>query len=707
LILVERYLFATRSLAARLRFAFRKFSLVLLGCFLSFSALAQPVEEPKMKCASVALNGDVTLNWVKPDDPSGLFVSYDIYSSTVQGGPYTNIATVALYNQESYTHIGANAHNAQRFYYVITNSTFGGGSTSPPSDTLQSLFLQLNNPGTGVAQLYWNHLATNNIVTSSGWYLIYQEYPVGTWTLIDSVPYPTQNYTDTISVCSDTLNYKIVIDDLSGCSSESSIEGDWFSDVTAPMPPPIVAATVDTASGSATIDWEPSYSQDTEGYIIMQFINGNWVIIDTIWGYNNTIYTNTGSLADLGCEQYGVLAFDSCWTGIPPSPNTSAIGTTHKTIHLTSSLAVCDREVNLQWNAYTSWSEGVLHYEIYSSQDGAPYVLVTTVPGTLNSFIHNGAAGNSNYCYLVKAVSNAGKESLSNLECLLIYQPPRPAFGYMQTATVQGSGDVTLRYHADQAAAINHYRFERAEQINGPFDLLGTTTGTANPMSYIDQDADSDDKSYYYRVTVIDSCGNIADSSNTNKTILLSGTADSDLMTNRIYWTHFEGWDGVRISYNIYRSVDGIWGTNPIATVPGNIREYTDDVTQLLDREGEFCYYVEAIESVNSYSISESAHSNTTCIYQEPKVWIPNALVVDGVNPIWKPVVGNIEFSTYKAAIYNKWNQQIFYTEDYNLGWDATYKGSTVPLGVYLYYVAYYNAEGRFIERKGWVTVVR
>ena len=58
--------------------------------------------------------------------------------------------------------------------------------------------------------------------------------------------------------------------------------------------------------------------------------------------------------------------------------------------------------------------------------------------------------------------------------------------------------------------------------------------------------------------------------------------------------------------------------------------------------------------------------------------------------------------------IYNRWGEQIFYSEDINDGWDGTFSGTPVPIGVYVYYVTGTIKENnQKIEITGRVTLVR
>lgn len=56
-------------------------------------------------------------------------------------------------------------------------------------------------------------------------------------------------------------------------------------------------------------------------------------------------------------------------------------------------------------------------------------------------------------------------------------------------------------------------------------------------------------------------------------------------------------------------------------------------------------------------------------------------------------------------AIYNSWGTRVFETTDFYQGWDCTFKGITVQLGVYMYIFRAINNEDIF-EKKGTVTII-
>lgn len=661
---------------------------------------AAVVPKADILCADVLPNGDVTLSWIPPLDPDNSFVQYEIYNGANLIATIPNLAT------STYTHIGADAQNASRPYHIIVRSGCNGVNASV-SDTVNTLFLNVNNPGNGTAVLQWNPLSIPNISTSTGIYNIYREYPIGTYTLIATVPYGTTSYIDTITICSDSIAYKISIADMNGCVSNSSVDGEIFNDVLPPYEPVISYVTVDTSSGLAQITWNVNPTGDTQGYIILYNSNGNWIIIDTVWGINNTNYTFNLSAANNQIESYGIAAFDSCWHGNPLSPNTSAMGTPHNTIYLTTQLNVCAQEVNLSWNAYQNWPGGVAYYEIYARENTGPYNLITTTTNTY--FTHTNVNRLSTYRYLIKAVANQnGYTSLSNITSKFIHEPHQPQFAYLKTASVLNNSEIIVRYLADLSSSDNYYVLERSNHSSGPYTAVATSYSTTNPVQFIDANVNPSARSYYYRVQVVDSCGDYVMTSNIGRTILLNIVSDNLNLSNTLTWNHYENWDGSIQAYNIYRSINGSFNTTPIATVAGNQPFYTDnDIANLLQTSGEFCYYIEAIENFNNYGQNETSLSNIFCASMEPLLYVPNAFIIGGVNNTFKPVGSFIDFNNYDFKIFNRFSEIVYQTNDIQGEWDGKYRGEYCKEGIYVWQIQFTDGKGKDYIKRGFVTLLK
>ena len=69
--------------------------------------------------------------------------------------------------------------------------------------------------------------------------------------------------------------------------------------------------------------------------------------------------------------------------------------------------------------------------------------------------------------------------------------------------------------------------------------------------------------------------------------------------------------------------------------------EYDDDVDPFIgtDADGHFCYKIVAHEQLNSYGIMESSESNEVCTDQDPIIFVPNAIYLDGINNWWPKVL--------------------------------------------------------------------
>ena len=95
-------------------------------------------------------------------------------------------------------------------------------------------------------------------------------------------------------------------------------------------------------------------------------------------------------------------------------------------------------------------------------------------------------------------------------------------------------------------------------------------------------------------------------------------------------------------------------------------------------------------------------------IYLGPDIYLPNAFTPNGdsKNDIYrgKPV-GLREFKFLK--IFNRYGQEIFFTTDYNRGWDGTFKGKMQNSGIYIVIASGVDYRGNVIDKKETVMLIR
>ena len=216
------------------------------------------VAAPTISCIQSDATGDVTITWNQVADPAGTFNEYQVYS--IQNGLIGTIGNIAT---TSFIHPGVLQEND---YYVASTSGCNGNAIRY-SDTISNIFLTLNNPNNGVALLTWNDPVDPALPSMNAFYHIYREYPVGSWSLYDSVPYGTHFYRDTIQICSTPLSYQIVLPN-QPCDYTSNIESDIFEDQISPDIPVLYSVTIDSLTNDVTITWNQNAQEDTYGYII-------------------------------------------------------------------------------------------------------------------------------------------------------------------------------------------------------------------------------------------------------------------------------------------------------------------------------------------------------------------------------------------------------------------------------------------------------
>jgi len=647
----------------------------------------------EMKCISTGSAGEVTFTWENTSS-SALFRSYHVYHSTTAPGPFTLIDSVNVYATQSYIDPTANAANMNAYYFVELNNTNG---TTVTSDTIRAMRLTVIDPLDGYASLSWNASHTPLISTNSVYHLIYKEYPAGIFTLLDSVDVSlsTPNYLEEIVICGDTLNYWIEVSDASGCTSISNVDGAYFRDRIAPDPPHIDSVSMDM-NGNALVGWTQSTSGDTYGYIIYDSDGTSAVAIDTVYGIGSTFYQSSLD-ALIGIQGFRIVAFDSCGNPCGADP-------LQRTILLQGSVDICTGSMSLSWSDYVN-SSTAPNYLIVMNENGGVDAVVGSTQST--SFTVTGLKTDTLYCFRILAqVNGPSATSTSNHVCVTPNLPVAPQYSYINRVSVFPNDVVEITAYVDPAADVSEYRLERSASATGNFIAVQTLPFTGIPsISFTDNVSTS--VINYYRIASIDSCGNDALSSQVSRTIA-GDTISSDFFQNVFAWNSYTQWLGGVSRYEIYRSIDGIYSSSPLATLPFTDSVYIDDVSSLYSTGGRFCYTVIAYEAAgNPFGFSDSSRSNEICFRQRTGVFIPNAFRPGGVNNVFNPAEHFVNSDGYSLLIYNRFGEIIFETNDPATGWDGTSKGHSCEIGVYVYRLRALDEKGNEFIRTSRVTLIR
>ncbi len=670
----------------------RKFLTILI--LLSLRAFTQ-VNAPDLRCLQVLPNGNVKLTWLAPPDPSNQFSAYQIYFSTSSSGPFNLVASVGAIATLQYTDVAANANLQSCYYYMLTKYGAGGVNTSANSTTLQTIFLNcLQNSGSPAVKLLYNPILQPKLPSTSANFSLVKEYPIGTWNNLSSTT--NLNYSDTISVCTASINYQATLQDNSGCFSSSNIQGGIYKDQKAPNQPFVDSISV-LPNGNTVLAWQIPNDLDIIKYQIAKNTpSGIITSIATLNGINSTSYGYTVNVASTGWVGLYVSAIDSC-------NNISTFDNLPRTMFLTTTYDSCSFKTNLSWTPYGNMPKGILEYRIYYSVNGSAFLQVGAT--TQTNFTHSNVQASANCCYFIRVI-NTDKTitSSSNRVCFFSKQPLSPSFVYITSASVLDKKSVQLKLFIDtskKSSSITIYR--STNNIN--FNRITNAAFNNTPFyTIIDDNADTKHTFYYYKAVINDACGNERIQSQVVKTILLKVQDDNEeIFIKHLCWTNYLGFNGGVSGYNIYRVVNDIQNTTPIASKGPTDTTFTDDVNEEAPNGSKIEYVIEALEGIgDSYGFAETSKSNLQDIYIEGRLFVPSAFAPNGKNKVWLPITHFIDKTEYNVSIFNRWGVKLFETNDDTKGWD----GINATPDVYVYLIDYKNARGEYKQLKGTVLLL-
>ncbi|MCB0638229.1 MAG: gliding motility-associated C-terminal domain-containing protein [Lewinella sp.] len=481
------------------------------------------------------------------------------------------------------------------------------------------------------------------------------------------------------------------------CANPTSPPSDTLDNLI-PLAGPIEYVTV--IDGEVQISWEASPSPETSGYAISRNTTSGTTIIDTV--DDGTSYTDTGAAPDEEPQTYFVTAVDLCG-------NESLVITPHTTIFLeTTPPSSCDPTINLSFNAYDGWDEGVDRYEIYLNRDGGDYALLEAIPGNSTSFAFDDGNDGETICFYVEAVAaGTGFRSRSNISCqtVSIVQPIRDI--YALGADVLTDGTTTIDWQWDPAAALTAAQLQAQAGTSGTqtTDLVLTFPLSAG-NSFTDAMANAQGNAYTYRLRATDECGNTV-LSNPSTTLFLSGQAPGDGF-NYLNWEAYSHDFGQVLSYELVK-VSGM-GEQIVFTGSEVDLNYKDVVDLDSEEASGLCYYLRAevrFTLPDGQEIEQELHSNTLCLEQQAKVYVPNVFAPEGVNSVFRPLVGFGTAQVYLMQIYDRWGGLVFESRNLSDGWNGRKHGDPMPQGIYLYYIELTQSDGTVLKLSGDVMLLR
>ncbi|MCB9230712.1 MAG: PKD domain-containing protein [Bacteroidia bacterium] len=502
---------------------------------------------------------------------------------------------------------------------------------------------------------------------------------------------PTHNYT-----VPGTYTVTLIATNALGCTDTVAKQVVEVYDLIPPDVPPILMATVlDNTSDS--ISWRAYTEPDFSHYVLYResFVNsGVWIAIDSFFNWTDTTYTDQPlNTLDLSyCYKLQVVDICGIRSSLANSPK-------HCTINLEAQGALNSSVLN--WSAYVGWSNGVLEYDVYrvQSYSQANTLFLGSVPGNVTTFVDTNIVCYESYCYRVRARENGGfnETAWSDTSCATpIYEPNQLPLEVVN-ATVENNNSVRVNWKP--APVPNPMILFLEKSLNGTnWNQIGTFPPSV--LTYLDTDVSVNERSYYYQLYFIDSCGDVSPYGNHGRSILL----EVELVATSpfLHWNPYSEWANDVDFYEIEVFNDLTQQWQYVDQVPGSKTEYHDKITDL--DQPIYCYRVRAHELAGNLSFSLS---NEACVPVGPTLYAPSAFSPNGDGTNDRFYIYGHFVANFSVQIYDRWGELIYESYDMYEGWDGKFKGKDCQEEVYTYVTRGEGYDGTEIELAGTVTLIR
>jgi len=203
--------------------------------------------------------------------------------------------------------------------------------------------------------------------------------------------------------------------------------------------------------------------------------------------------------------------------------------------------------------------------------------------------------------YIVRVTDVAGCEGL--LPAVIVQDPP--AVNEICLVTVDSvSGKNLIMWERNGADDVDHFNIYRESSKKNVYQLLKELP-IAEETKYTDSVADPMIRSWKYRISVVDVCGNESEKSIAHKTMHL--TMNLGLLDNSVnlIWDHYEGFDVS--TYRVWRYANDVWDMRD--EFASSVSQWTDPAAP---EEGDLYYVLEVVHPTGCTSTELKASTLNT-----------------------------------------------------------------------------------------------
>ncbi|MEM7040375.1 MAG: fibronectin type III domain-containing protein, partial [Bacteroidota bacterium] len=410
-----------------------------------------------------------------------------------------------------------------------------------------------------------------------------------------------------------TYSVSLIITDAVGCMD--TIAQPDLIDIFNPIDAPLQVATVEN-DFSDSLTWSMFLGPDFSHYVIYRENptgSNNFTAIDSLFNLTDTTYLDFGINTLTNPHCYKVQVVDGCGRRSDLLANR-----THCTMDLSAAPGL-DMAI-LNWTPYIGW-DSIREYNVYkvTSYDTLGLWL-GTVPSSVLTFTDSTAVCYQLNSYRIEAIEAGGwnQISWSDTACTIPIHIPPNLPQEMVHATVENNQEILVEWLPPTIPDVTEFYLERSLD-NVTYSPLATIPFPAT--QYVDNNVNVQTTSYYYRMRVLDECGDFTPYSRHARSIVLD--ADNPMGVITLNWNPYTDWAGGVDQYEVEVLNPSTGNWTIVGTVPGTVTTFIDDITPF--ETAELCYRVRAIESGGNLSFSLS---NEDCVL--PNIWVPNTITPNG-----------------------------------------------------------------------------
>nr|MCS3813874.1 gliding motility-associated-like protein [Mucilaginibacter sp. X4EP1] len=333
-----------------------------------------------------------------------------------------------------------------------------------------------------------------------------------------------------------------------------------------------------------------------------------------------------------------------------------------------ATLNILNPQVGLTYNWYAVATGGSAVYT------GVDFVTPVITAGTM---------------YYAEAVNNNACVSGSRTAVIVAINPI-PQLTVQNSAICPGSNATLTATSSDPSVTINWYATATDNNIlysGGSFVTSTINTATSYYAQAVDNNTGCMSTRSVAQVNILQQL--------TAPVVTVESTTSSSVT---FQWDAVDGATGYQVSID-----NGQTFTNPSSgsnglthTISGLQPEQS--VTILVQALGATACQL----SGSSTAVTAQAVNLFSNVIYVPNAFTPNG---DGNNDI--VYVHSESIRSLKFYIYDQWGELLYTSTSQQSGWDGSYRGKKEPVGVYVYYLEAIMNDGKQINKKGTITLLR